>query len=99
MYIFQEEEGICVVGTHVDDLFPLCNKEGVMIREKILKELRSHVEIEDKGEIAYALDTRVECDREKGELRISQEKYIRSVTKEFTRRRVTRKRPPLQPLT
>ena len=45
-----------------------------------MTELRSHVEIEDKG---YALDTRVECDREKGELRISQEKYIRSVIKEF----------------
>ena len=54
-----------------------------MIRDKILRELRSHVEIEDKGEIAYALDTRVECDRERGELRISQEKYIRSVIKEF----------------
>ena len=62
---------MCVVGTHVDDLFPLCNEEGVMMIDKILRELRSHVEIEDEGEIAYALDTRVECDREKGELRIS----------------------------
>ena len=39
--------------------------------------------MEDKGEIAYALDTKIESDREKGELRISQEEYIRSVIKEF----------------
>ena len=77
VYIFQEEEGVCIVGTHVDDLFPLCNKEGVMIREKILKELRSHVEIDDKDDIEYALDTKVECDRESGELRIPQKKVLR----------------------
>ena len=56
--------------------------------------MRSHVEIEDKGEIAYALDTRVECDREKGELRISQEKYIRSVIKEFNQETSNGKETP-----
>ena len=81
--MFREGGGVCIIETHVDDLFPLCNKTGVVIRERILKELRSHVEIDDKGEIEYARDTKVECDRESGELRISQEKYLRSVIKEF----------------
>ena len=83
IYVFQEGQGLCIIGTHVDDLFPLCNKAGIVIREKIMKELRSRVEMEDKGEITYALDTKIESDREKGELRISQENYIRSVIKEF----------------
>ena len=72
IYVFQEGQGLCIIGTHVDDLFPLCNKAGIVIREKIMKELRSRVEMEDKGEITYALDTKIESDREKGELRISQ---------------------------
>ena len=94
VYVFREGEGVCIIGTHVDDLFPLCNKTGVVIREKILKELRSHVEIDDRGEIEYALDTRVECDREKGEIRISQEKYIRSVIKEFNQETSNGKETP-----
>jgi len=83
IYVFREGEGVCIIGTHVDDLFPLCNREGVEIRNKVLNELKKHVEIDDKGEIEYALDTKIECDREKGVLRISQEKYLRSLIKEF----------------
>ena len=71
-------------------MYPLCNKTGVVKREKILKELRSHVEIDDRGEIEYALDT----SREKGEIRISQEKYIRSVIKEFNQKTSNGKETP-----
>ena len=35
------------------------------IRNKVRNELKKHVEIDDKGEIEYALDTKIECDRER----------------------------------
>jgi len=83
VYMFREGKGFCMIGTHVDDLFPLCNREGVKIREKILKSLKDKFEIDDKGEIKYALDTCIEADREGGTLRISQETYIKNLIKDF----------------
>ena len=83
VYIFNEGNAICIVGTHVDDLFPLCNTEGEKIRDRIFKKLQSKMEIDNRGEITYALDTCIEADREKGVLRISQEAYIQRMIKEF----------------
>ena len=54
VYIFRENEGICIIGTHVDDIFPLYNTQGEKIRDRIFKRLQSHVEIDNKGEISYA---------------------------------------------
>ena len=84
IYIFHEGDGVCIIGTHVDDLFPLCNIHGEKIRDRIFKKLEEKMEIDDKGEIKYALDTCVETDRERGILRISQESYINTVIKEFS---------------
>ena len=64
MYIFREGDAFCIIGTHVDDLFPLCNSHGERIRERILACLKERMEIENKGEIKYALDTHIERDRE-----------------------------------
>ena len=41
------------------------------------------MEIDNKGEIKYALDTCIERDTERGTLRISQEVYINNMIKEF----------------
>ena len=83
IFIFREGEGICIIGTHVDDIFPLYNKEGRKIRDRVFKKLEEKMEVENKGEIKYALDTCIERNVERGTLRISQENYIRNVIKEF----------------
>ena len=49
IYIFSEGSAICIIGTHVDDLFPLCNKEGEKIRERIFARLQEKMEIDNKG--------------------------------------------------
>jgi hypothetical protein len=70
--------------THVDDLFPLFNEKGRNIRNKILGELRKKMEIDDKGTLSWALDTKIERDPEVGILKISQRPYIDSLLKEFS---------------
>ena len=83
VYTFKEGEGVCIIGTHVDDLFPLYNEEGKKIRDRVFRKLEEKMEIDNKGEIKYALDTCIETDREKGTLRISQEVFISNMIKEF----------------
>jgi len=72
-----------LIGTHVDDIFPLCNPEGEKIRTRVLLALKSKVEVEDKGEIKYALDMHIERDAQKGTLCISQKNYIDGIINEF----------------
>jgi hypothetical protein len=98
VYIFREGEAVCIIGTHVDDLFVLCNSEGEKIRERILSTLRQKMEVDDRGEIKYALDTHIEADREEGVLRISQEKYINNMINEFNLQHAEGKETPA-PLT
>ena len=58
--IYLKKESVCILGTNVDDIFPLYNREGEKIKNKILKTPQSKMEIDDKGEIKYALDTHIE---------------------------------------
>ena len=83
VYMFHEGEGTCMIGTHVDDLFPLYNIHGEKIRNRIFTKLAEKMEIDNKGEIKYALDTCIETDRQRGTLRISQEKYIQNMITEY----------------
>ena len=83
IFIFGEGEKICIIGTHVDDIFPLYNEEGRKIRDRVFKQLEQKMKEENKGEIKYALDTCIERNVERGTLRISQENYIRNVIEEF----------------
>ena len=39
--------------------------------------------VDDKGEIKFALDIKIEAKREEGKLRISQETYISNMIKDF----------------
>ena len=42
-YMFREGGGFLLIGTHVDDIFPLCNPEGEKIRTRVLLALKSKV--------------------------------------------------------
>ena len=83
VFVFREGEGVCIIGTHVDDLFVLFNTEGKKIRDRVFRKMNEKMEVDNKGEIKYALDTHIERDRENGTLRISQEAYIQSIIKEY----------------
>jgi hypothetical protein len=83
VYIFREGEAFLIIGTHVDDIFPLFNKQGKKLRDKVFSKLGEKMEIENKGEIKFALDMKIETDRQKGILKISQESYIDSHIKEY----------------
>jgi hypothetical protein len=47
LYIFREGNGWAMLGTHVDDLFPLYNVYGKPIRDKIMAVLKSKMTIEE----------------------------------------------------
>jgi len=97
IYIFKEGKGICILGTHVDDIFPLYNRDGEKIKNRILQTLQSKMEIDDKGEIKYALDTHIERDRERGTLRISQTNYINNIIKEYNLEEAKGRQTPAPP--
>jgi hypothetical protein len=84
VYIFREGEAFLFMCTHVDDLFPLFNEKGRTIRDKVLGVLRSKMQIEDRGTLNWALDTKIERDPEEGILKISQKPYIESLLKDFS---------------
>ena len=63
-----------LIGTHVDDMFPLFNRPG-----------QKHMTVENKGILSFALDTKIERDAEKGILKISQPVYIAGIVQEFNR--------------
>ena len=55
------------------------------------------MEIDDKGEIKYALDTHIERDRERGTLRISQTNYIKNIIKEYNLEEARGRQTPAPP--
>jgi len=76
VYVFSEGSGWVIIGTHVDDMFPLFNREGRALRDKIFSFLGKHMTLENKGILSFALDTKIERDAEAGILKISQPTYI-----------------------
>jgi len=56
VYMWREGDAVMFVCTHVDDIFPLFNPEGRMLRDKIINTLTQRMEIENRGEISFALD-------------------------------------------
>ena len=71
--------GWVLLGTHVDDLFGLCNPKGHGLREHIRTILSAHVTITGDGEIKWALKARIDRDAKAGLLKISQEVYIKTI--------------------
>ena len=84
VFIFREPDGgwlyIC---THVDDIFPLFNILGRVIRDKIFAALSKEVTVENRGLISWALSTKIERDPEAGILKISQEEDINYLLRKY----------------
>src|SRR6185437_12513508 len=78
VFISRKDSAWCVVGTHVDDLFPLYNKEGKILVENLFKNLSKKIDIKNLGEISWALKTSIIRDRENGTLKISQHTYTKA---------------------
>ena len=72
-----------LVGTHVDDLFVLCNKEGHCLRKNLYETLSKAVTVTNDGEIKWALKARIDRDPVEGLLMISQELYINEILGRF----------------
>jgi hypothetical protein len=83
-----------VVGTHVDDIFPLFNPEGRSLRDKIFSTLQAKMQLEDRGSLSFALDTKVERDPRKGLLKLSQRAYTEGLLKEYGVDNATPSRTP-----
>ena len=75
--------GWCVIGTHVDDLFPLYNKEGRVLRDRVFKALEKRVKVKNEGPVKWALKILIERDREAGVMKISQGQFAREVLQRF----------------
>ena len=72
-----------MIGTHVDDLFVLCNPKGEKTRKMIYEKLSEDMVITNDGEIRWALKARIDRDPDAGILKISQEVYIRTIIERF----------------
>lgn len=83
VHVYREGEAWTYVCTHVDDIFTLCNDKGRNIRTKIYNAIGKEVIIEDKGEIGWALSTRIERDADKGILKISQKADIEALVRDL----------------
>ena len=71
------------MGTHVDDLFPLYNVKGRILRDKMFEVLEKRVKVKNEGEIKWALKILIERDIDKGTLKISQGQFVREVLQRF----------------
>ena len=59
----------------MDDIFPLYNKPGKVLRDEIFTNFQKYVEIDSLGDISWALKTLIQRDRAKGIIKISQELF------------------------
>jgi hypothetical protein len=75
--------GWCVVGTHVDDLFPLYNEKGRVLRDKVFRALEKCVKVKNEGPVTWALKIFIERDRKGGVMKISQGQFVREVLQRF----------------
>ena len=94
VYIFREGGAWVVIGVHVDDMFPLFNREGRALRDKIFNFLQKHMTLENKGIISFALDTKIERDAEAGILKISQPAYVAGIISDFNQENASRRDTP-----
>jgi hypothetical protein len=97
MYIFEKDSAWVYLCSHVDDLFVLCNAEGVQIRQNLLSELKKQMEIENKGTVSWALNMRIDRDAIAGVLKISQATYAEALIKEYNQFQSKGKDAPATP--
>jgi hypothetical protein len=76
-------QGFCIVGTHVDDMFPTYNKKGKPLRDRLWGILTKGMELKHEGDASWALKTRIQYDRGAGIMKISQEAYTEEMLVRF----------------
>ena len=81
--VVADNGGWVLLGTHVDDIFGVCNQKGAIIRDRIREIMSESLIISDDGEIRWALKARIDRDAKAGLLKISQEVYIRAILARF----------------
>src|SRR5690606_25297603 len=99
LYIFQDKENFLFLGTHVDDLFCLYTPGGIHIRNKIIDSLKKKMTVEEKGEMSFALDTRIQRDTNLGLLKISQIEYTKNLLKKYNIKETRDTPSPLREIT
>jgi hypothetical protein len=75
VFFLREKDALCLVSTHVDDIFVLFNTAGKKVRDALFQSILADIPIENLGPVSWALKTAILRDREKGILKISQEQY------------------------
>jgi hypothetical protein len=87
VFLFREGQSFCFIGTHVDDLFPVCNVSGECLRDRVWRKMKETLEINDLGTVSWALKTTISRTLSNARnivqtLTISQETYCRSLLSE-----------------
>jgi hypothetical protein len=75
LFFTKRGDAWCLVAVHVDDIFPLYNQSGKLLRDEIFSNFQKYVEIDSLGAISWALKTHIQRDRQKGIIKISQDLF------------------------
>jgi hypothetical protein len=75
--------GFCIVGTHVDDMFPCFNAAGKGLRDHLWKVLTAGMTLTDEGDATWALKTKIQHDAKVGVTKISQGAYSAEMLSRF----------------
>jgi hypothetical protein len=65
VFLKKQNEAFCIVATHVDDIFVLFNPQGKKFRDELFFSLTSKFELQNLGEISFALQTKKFRDKQK----------------------------------
>jgi hypothetical protein len=83
VFILKEKESWCFLCTHVDDIFVLHNGSGVSLKGKVFQHLSAKVTVDNRGEVKWALSTRIQRDAKRGIVKISQEDDVNSLLEKY----------------
>ena len=79
----EDKQGFCIVGTHVDDMIPVYNEKGRVLRDHLWETLTKGMVLTNDGNVDWILKTRIQHDPVKGVTKISQGAYTEEVLKRF----------------
>ncbi|KAJ2911698.1 hypothetical protein MD484_g8716, partial [Candolleomyces efflorescens] len=77
LYVYREENEVCFLVVYVDDLLLAATSRAFM--NEVKKKLSNRFKMKDLGEAKFILGMAIHRDREKREIRVSQQNYIANV--------------------
>ena len=83
LYLIRRNEAWCILATYVDDIFPCFNQNGKALRDIVWNDLSTKMDIRNEGELSWALNTKIDRDKEKGITKISQEAFVWEMLSRF----------------